>query len=142
MFEKAGSGFYRVLTEFFFLGNNGTTQNKMASDYGNRFELDSHRMTFADSPNSPTRSVRALFSEFYWVLPGFTGFYWVLLGFTGFYRILPSFTEFYRVLLGFTGFYRVLTSFTGFYRVLPSFTEFYRVLLGFAGFNWVFLDLL
>ena len=63
--------------------------------------------------------VSIVFTEFYWVLPGFTEFYWVLLSYTELYRVLPSFTEFYRVLPGFTGFYRVLPDF---YRVLPGFT--------------------
>ena len=29
--------------------------------------------------------VSIVFTEFYWVLPGFTEFYWVLPSFTGFY---------------------------------------------------------
>ena len=56
--------------------------------------------------------------KFYWVLPSFTEFSYVGPS------TLSRFTEFQWVLLGFTGFCMVLLGLTGFHWVLPSFTEF------------------
>ena len=86
-----------------------------------------------------------MLDEFYWVLPAFlwlgrcwTEFYWVLLGFTGFYWVFLGFLGFSWVFLGFLRLDRYWTSFTGFYRVFfdlvdvgLSVTGFYRILLGF-----------
>ena len=51
-----------------------------------------------------------VFTEFRWVLPGFTGF---CQAFLGCYWVLPSFEGFYLVLLGFVRLFWVVT---GFYR--------------------------
>ena len=91
-----------------------------------------------------------MFLDFFWArglwftkwngsLPSFTEFYWVLLGFTGFLRwwtvVAVSFTS--GALRAWFPQRRGLFfgSVTEFYRVLPSFTEFYRVLPSFTGFR-------
>ena len=73
-----------------------------------------------------------VFTEFRWVLPGFTGF---CQAFLGCYWVLPSFDGFYLGSWVFSEFRWVLPSFTGFCWIL---LEFSTSLLGFTGFYWVF----
>ena len=67
-----------------------------------------------------------VFTEFYWVLPGFARHHSFLLGFTGFLFVLLGFIGYYWL---FTGFYLVLLDFIGYCWL---FSRFYVVLLGFT----------
>ncbi len=73
----------------------------------------------------------------YGFLLGFTEFYWVLLGFTvvtEFYWVLHDFIWFDRILLGFIWFYWVLLSFASIKRLLQELIGTLWLLLGLTGF--------